>query len=370
MKILVYTTDFYPLTGGVATYLDLLTKQLSIDNEVIVYTMTDNDFTCEFMHNKVKVKQFFKQNKLMGFYTNKKMIEEAGKDKPDVILANHYGYYPSIAASKASKKYNIPYIFIGYFHPPIYGMVKSILFWAFYYVYGRSVITKAHKVICCSKVEGDYMLSLGAKKIRIAPLIVDHDIYNNNLSYFKDSDVKTILYCGPLVWWKGFNAFATLADRIIPEGNVNIIIKTTTGVNSLAIKLQTKYGPEKVRIITENYSKQQLAELYRKVDLMVSPSYYESFGITMAECLACGTPVVSTTQGAIPEVVIDHSHGELVGYNDINSLYNTVKKLLNDYDLRAKYGLHGAMYSLERYNKNRIKKIMEAELNECINKKV
>ena len=48
-----------------------------------------------------------------------------------------------------------------------------------------------------------------------------------------------------------------------------------------------------------------LAGLYRKAKLIVSPSRYEGFGLPLLEAMSCGTPFLSTSVGAAPELAVD-----------------------------------------------------------------
>jgi len=48
-----------------------------------------------------------------------------------------------------------------------------------------------------------------------------------------------------------------------------------------------------------------LVRLYQESDLLVHPSRYEGFGLQVAEAMACGTPVVCSTGGSLPEVAGD-----------------------------------------------------------------
>jgi glycosyltransferase involved in cell wall biosynthesis len=51
--------------------------------------------------------------------------------------------------------------------------------------------------------------------------------------------------------------------------------------------------------------KDELATLYRGAACLVFPSRYEGFGLPVLEAMACGTPVVATSAGAVPEVAGD-----------------------------------------------------------------
>lgn len=71
-------------------------------------------------------------------------------------------------------------------------------------------------------------------------------------------------------------------------------------------------------------------DLLRKAKVLVLPSYNEAFGIALIEAMSCGTPVVATRVGGIPDLVTDQVHGLLVAPGDIKGLYEAIMKLLDD----------------------------------------
>jgi glycosyltransferase involved in cell wall biosynthesis len=66
------------------------------------------------------------------------------------------------------------------------------------------------------------------------------------------------------------------------------------------------------------------------VQILVSPSLYEGFGLPAAEAMACGTAVIATTAGAFPEFIRDGETGVLVPPGDPDALASAIKTLLAD----------------------------------------
>ncbi|MEU3622574.1 hypothetical protein BS329_25225 [Amycolatopsis coloradensis] len=77
----------------------------------------------------------------------------------------------------------------------------------------------------------------------------------------------------------------------------------------------------------------ELARLLCSAEIACIPSLFEGFSLPAAEAMACGTPVVATTGGALPEVVGDA--GILVPPGDVPALAEAIIKVLGDEHLRA-----------------------------------
>lgn len=87
------------------------------------------------------------------------------------------------------------------------------------------------------------------------------------------------------------------------------------------------------RIIYMDYvAAADLPSLYSYADLFVYPSLREGFGIPPLEAMACGTPVISSNGGSLPEVV--GTAGLLFSAEDTNKLSELILKVINNNRLR------------------------------------
>ena len=81
----------------------------------------------------------------------------------------------------------------------------------------------------------------------------------------------------------------------------------------------------------------ELPGWYRSADVVVCPSWYEPFGLTSLEAMACGVPVVATAVGGLTDTVVDGLTGDLVRPRDPRALGTTLRRLLNDPMRRLAY---------------------------------
>lgn len=88
---------------------------------------------------------------------------------------------------------------------------------------------------------------------------------------------------------------------------------------------------------------ENLSEYYSKMDIFVFPTVWEleGFGLVSIEAMAHKLPVVATRLGPVPEIVKNSITGILVPPNDIETLADSIIKLLKDSNLRKIMGNKG-----------------------------
>ena len=85
---------------------------------------------------------------------------------------------------------------------------------------------------------------------------------------------------------------------------------------------------------TGKVSTGEMVDHYARAEVAVVPSLYEGFGLPAAEAMSCGVPVVSTTAGALPEVVGHDGCGILVPPRDHDALAMGIRRLLESEEMR------------------------------------
>jgi glycosyltransferase involved in cell wall biosynthesis len=95
---------------------------------------------------------------------------------------------------------------------------------------------------------------------------------------------------------------------------------------------------------------ERIVELYAEAEIAVVPSLYEGFSLPAIEAMACGVPLVTTTGGALPEVVGPSGDTAMtVPTGDAGALAHQIVETLNSPEQRARLGEGGRRRVLDRF---------------------
>ena len=112
------------------------------------------------------------------------------------------------------------------------------------------------------------------------------------------------------------------------------VIGGASGANAEEVdrlkELTTWLGIDDVVRFAPPVSRAELPQWYRASDLVVVPSYSESFGLVALEAQACGTPVVATAVGGLRTAVADGISGVLVDGHDPKAWSSVIARLLQE----------------------------------------
>jgi glycosyltransferase involved in cell wall biosynthesis len=103
-----------------------------------------------------------------------------------------------------------------------------------------------------------------------------------------------------------------------------------------------------------------------KLDLLVSASRSESFGMAMAEALVCGVPVVATATEGAQSLSEEGVNGLLVPVGDARALAAAVSSLLADEERRSRMGARAHSSARERFSLERMVEATERVYEETL----
>lgn len=148
---------------------------------------------------------------------------------------------------------------------------------------------------------------------------------------------------------KGFR-YLLEALVLLDEGQKYHLVVVQRPRSREARRLVQELGLQGRVTFLEGLSTDELVRQYNRAQLLVSPSLYEGFGLPAAEALACGTPVVATTAGALPEIVEDGVSGCSVPPGKVKPLADAIRGLLEDPERCRMMGEAGARRMRERFS--------------------
>ncbi|MBT8367913.1 MAG: glycosyltransferase family 4 protein [Deltaproteobacteria bacterium] len=132
-----------------------------------------------------------------------------------------------------------------------------------------------------------------------------------------------------------FRAVAELAK----SQEIDVTVVGTPKKNGSIVKLIKKLGIGHLINFTGRIDNGEFVQQYARATVAVVPSVYEGFGLPVGEAMACGVPVISTTGGALPEVV--GNAGILVPPADHMALADAMRGILKDSNRAAELGMAG-----------------------------
>jgi hypothetical protein len=154
------------------------------------------------------------------------------------------------------------------------------------------------------------------------------------------SEGKMVLSIGGLSMRKGMRFMLEAIPKVmerVPGATFKIVGIAQEQEAAQAVLRQCGERGERVRFLGA-VNAERLEELYDECAVYVSPSTYESFGLTFAEAMAHGRPAIGCNTSAMPEIIRDGVTGRLVEPGSGPALAEAMCALLQDDAARARMG--------------------------------
>jgi len=94
----------------------------------------------------------------------------------------------------------------------------------------------------------------------------------------------------------------------------------------------------------------EIIKWYQKASIFILPSFWEAFPVVTLEALSCETPVIATPVGEIAVVVRNFENGILVPPGNSSKLAEAIQYLLDNKDVRTKFGKAGREWVIKNFS--------------------
>lgn len=184
-----------------------------------------------------------------------------------------------------------------------------------------------------------------ARKLRVVPLGINTDFFYPlpDVDRMKNHLIVTISTDSPL---KGLEYLLQAVASIHKKRNIELTVIGEPKENGKTVQLVKQLGVNECVKFTGRIRNEDFARYYAQATVAVIPSLYEGFGMPAGEAMACGVPVISTSGGALPEVVGDA--GMMVSPADKEALEKAILFFLDNPEQCRRFGKAG----LERVKKS------------------
>jgi glycosyltransferase involved in cell wall biosynthesis len=285
--------------------------------------------------------------------------------KPDVIHV-HAAMWAGYTAFLIHKKYNIPYVITEHRARFVANSkFAASQFKSWYSPILTSVYSNASCIIPVSKLLIPKINEFLNKpvKIEVIPNLIDTDFFipaNKNLV---PDNVFRFVMIGFLRKVKGLDillkAFAKLR-KALP--NVHLTIVGEGEEKNNLFKLMDKLNLKDSICFTGKLSREGVRETLQKASAFVLSSRAEACAQVVLEALSCGLPVVSTD--IMADDVITPENGVFVKNDDVDSLYQGMRKIIENYDYFDRKKIRD--FAVNNFSYDKIISRVEKELLQAI----
>lgn len=167
-----------------------------------------------------------------------------------------------------------------------------------------------------------------------------------------ENDTPLVLFLGRLNFKKGLDllvpAFARLVGQI-PAAHLAIVGPDNEGLGREVRRWCREQGVERQVSFVDHLPPAEVREAYVDADVFALTSYTENFGMTVAEAMACGCPVVISDQVNIWREVDAAGAGRVVGLDAV-AIADALHAVLTDPVAAHQMGLAGRRLVQEKYS--------------------
>lgn len=255
-------------------------------------------------------------------------------DKKIDIIHAHCCAWAGYAAMKLSEETGIPYVITE--HSALYALNRDMIKEK-YRKLMETCFRKAKVVICVSAGLQKQLRSYREDTLVIGN-VIDCDLFcpgkdvppEKPFTFFTVFYMKTYQQC----YNKGTDLMLNALSEVVKKyPTVRLLMGGDGNARKVVEEWISERGLEKNVIMLGALTRHEVVEQMQKCDAFVLPSRYETFGVSYAEAMACGKPVIATRTGG-PDSFVTEDTGFLI---DVESQEQLTQAMLQAVENRGKF---------------------------------
>lgn len=368
MRAGIFSKEYPPeIYGGAGVHVAELTRFMREIIDVSVHCMgSERDEKDVFVHG---VDPALKEANaaLQTLSTGLRMANAAS----DIDVAHSHTWYTGLGGHLASRLYGIPHVVTAHSLEPHrpwkreqLGGGYEVSSWS-----EKNAMEYADAVIAVSAGMKDSILDayprIDADKVHVVLNGIDTQVWQPGESAVLDKlgvdkQRPIAAFVGRITRQKGVKHLLKAAQSF--DEDIQLVL-CAGAPDTPEIAAETEALVEELRSqrdgvfwVKDMLSREEIKQVYSGADVFVCPSIYEPLGIVNLEAMACGTAVVASNVGGIPEVVVDGETGVLVNYDAADEaifeadLAAAVNRVAADKELTQRFGSAGRQRAIDDFS--------------------
>jgi glycosyltransferase involved in cell wall biosynthesis len=370
-------------TGGQNIAVAELARHLSLlGYEIDIFTRWDDAHLPEIVaweagiriiHVKAGPLVFIPKEKLLPYIPDftRSMLDFIEAENSQYKLIHAHFFMSALVAADLKRQLHIPFIVTFHALAKIRRMHQGANDWFpdEGFAIEERVMAEADQIVALCRQEHDDLINLycaDPSKITVIPNGFRPDeVYPVSKLFARkalqlDSEEKIILQLGRMVQRKGIDNVIRALGFMRRECNLKARLLIVGGESDMPDpgitpeigrlqRLAEAEGAEDLVTFAGRSSREKLPYYYSAADVFVTTPWYEPFGITVLESMACGTPVIGSNVGGIKSTILDGKTGFLVPPNNPAMLGERMAELLSDGNLMMYFRENGIRHVHQNY---------------------
>jgi len=286
--------------------------------------------------------------RFIGIHLFKYYCKQEGS--PDLMHA-HSAKYAGFIASVLNKRFAVPYVLTEHLSK----LLKRNIPFQQQGIF-KEAYKNAERLVAVSGSLANAMKTFAnGRNIEVFENMVDEKFFTIPLEPISDTPFKFVAI-GALTRIKGYDILIKAFHQSHQHINAKLLIAGEGNERKDLQLLIAKLKLEDQVNLLGSLSRDEVKNLLQSSHVLVSSSFYETFGITLIEGMACGLPVLATKSGG-PDTIVERETGLLVDPGDIEQLAAGMKAIRENYSSYKKDEIR--MKCIEKYGKNQaIKRLL------------